>query len=98
MKHDDIKIFNSEIDKRLADRMWSSEIAASVLKREHGSVSDKILNFFAWIMPSLAAACVVYFLIFSRGSNGNTYVTQDEVLSYTSDISDIEFSVIDELL
>jgi len=98
MKHDDIEIFNSEIDKRLSDRMWSSEIADAVLKREHGTASDKILNFFAWIMPSLAAACVVYFLIFYHGSQGREQVTQEEVYSYTSDISDIEFSVIDELL
>lgn len=98
MRQDDIRIFNYEIDKRLTDSIWSSEIAAAVLKREHGSSADKILNFFAWIMPSLAAACVIYFLIFSQDTNMKENLTRDEIYSNITDISDLESGVIDELL
>lgn len=98
MRQDDIRIFNSEIDKRLTDSIWSSEIAAAVLKKDQASAADRLLSIFAWIMPSLAAASIVYFFILSTGMPLNKQFTQDQVYSYISDISDIEFSVIDELL
>ena len=101
MNQDDIKTFNSEIDKRLQDSRWSSEMAAAVLKKEHGAAGGTLLNLFSWIMPSLAAASIVYLFIFSslfRGVHGNEQIKPDIVYSYMADLSDLDYNVIDDLL